>query len=163
MVIFGAFLVAYAAYSIATPANLRVLTGGWAISVVVGMVGGIIGGFTAFPGAAVVIWIGRRGLPTKESRAIVQPYIFAMQMVSLNLLAVQHPSTFNAAFWSLFAVTIVAVLPDTLMGLYIYKSLSEVYFRRVSFSLLGASGVAILTKGIGGLSIATVLLSVMTH
>jgi uncharacterized membrane protein YfcA len=163
MVIFGAFLVAYAAYSIATPANLSVLSGGWAISVLVGMAGGMIGGFTAFPGAAVVVWIGRRGLPKKESRAIVQPYIFAMQVVSLAMLAVQHPSTFDAAFWSLFVMAIVAVLPGTLLGVCIYRSLSDVNFRRVSFSLLGTSGVAILTKGIGGLSVASGLLSVIAY
>ncbi|WP_107148940.1 sulfite exporter TauE/SafE family protein [Trinickia symbiotica] len=163
MVIFGAFLVAYAAYSMATPANPRKLTGGWALAALVGMAGGVIGGFTAFPGAAVVVWIGRLGLPKKESRAIVQPYIFAMQMVSLAMLTVQHSSTFSATFWSLFALTIVAVLPGTLLGVYIYKSLSDINFRRVSFSLLGTSGLAILTKGIGGLGIATGLLSMMSH
>jgi uncharacterized protein len=163
MVVFGAFLVAYAAYSMATSVNPRVMTGGWATSVLVGGVGGIIGGFTAFPGAAVVVWTGRCGLPKKASRAIVQPYIFAMQMVSLAMLGVQHPSTFNAAFWSLFAMTIVAVLPGTLLGVRIYKSLSDINFRRVSFSLLGTSGIAILTKGIGGLGIATALLPVMAH
>jgi len=163
MVIFGASLVAYAAYSIATPANGHALSGSWPISVLVGMAGGIIGGFTAFPGAAVVVWIGRRGFAKAESRAIVQPYIFAMQLVSLAMLAVQHPSTFNSGFWSLFAINIVVVLPGTLLGVYIYKSLSDVNFRRVSFSLLGTSGVAIFTKGVGGLSIATGLLSTMTH
>ena len=163
MAIFGAFLVVYAAYSIVTPANRRALTGGWAISVLVGMSGGIIGGFTAFPGAAVVVWVGRRGLPKEESRAIVQPYIFAMQFVSLALLAARQPATFNAGFWSLFAMTVVVVLPCTLLGVYIYKSLSDVNFRRISFSLLGTSGVAIFTKGVCGLGIATGLLSVMAH
>jgi uncharacterized protein len=163
MVIFGAFLVVYAAYSVFTRANQRALTGSWATSVLVGMSGGIIGGFTAFPGAAVVVWIGRRGLPKAESRAIVQPYIFAMQFVSLALLAARQPATFNAAFWSLFAMTVVIVLPCTLLGVYIYKSLSDVNFRRISFSLLGTSGVAIFTKGVGGLGIATGLLSVMAH
>src|ERR1700692_1732008 len=136
MVTFGAFLVAYAAYSIVAPANPRVTTSGnWAASVLVGMMGGIVGGFTAFPGAAVVLWAGRRGLPKEESRGIVQPYIFSMQALSLGMLAVQHPSTFNAAFSSLFAITVVVVLPCTLMGVYIYKSLSDVSFRRVCFSL----------------------------
>jgi uncharacterized protein len=163
MAIFGAFLVVYAVYSIVTPANRRALTGGWAISVLVGMSGGIIGGFTAFPGAAVVVWVGRRGLPKAESRAIVQPYIFAMQFVSLALLAAHQPATFNAGFWSLFALTVVVVLPCTLLGVYIYKSLSDVNFRRISFSLLGTSGVAIFTKGVGALGIATGLLSALAH
>jgi uncharacterized membrane protein YfcA len=164
MVTFGAFLVAYAAYSIITPAKPRVTTGGsWATSALVGMMGGVIGGFTAFPGAAVVLWVGRRGLPKEESRGIVQPYIFGMQVLSLGILAVQHPSTFNAGFWSLFAMTVTVVLPCTFLGVYIYKSLSDVNFRRVCFSLLGTSGIAILAKGIGGLSVVTGMVSAMAH
>lgn len=164
MVIFGAFLVAYASYSILTPVKPRMpATGSWATSALVGMTGGVIGGFTAFPGAAVVLWIGRRGLPKEDSRAIVQPYIFGMQVLSLGILAVQHPATFDRTFWSLFALSITVVLPGTLLGVYIYKSLSDVNFRRVCFSLLGTSGVAILTKGIGGLSMMGAIVSAMAH
>ncbi|WP_217497476.1 sulfite exporter TauE/SafE family protein [Trinickia violacea] len=157
MVCFGAFLITYAGYSIFRRPKQRPNTGGWPSSVLVGLLGGVIGGFTAFPGALVVIWIGRSGLPKEESRAIVQPYIFAMQLVSLCMLAVQHPSTFDARFWSLFATAVVIVLPSTLLGVRIYKSLSDMNFRRICFTLLGTSGCAIFSKGLGALGIGTAL------
>lgn len=166
MVTVGGFLVGYAAYSIFTQPGRRPITpdgDSWPASIVVGMIGGVIGGFTAFPGAAVVVWIGRRGLSKQQSRAVVQPFIFCMQMLSLCMLAVRHPSTFNHMFWSLFAVSLLVVLPGTLLGVAIYKSLSDINFRRVCFSLLGTSGLAIMSKGMLGLGIVAAIMSARAH
>ena len=153
MAIFGAFLVAYAAYSMLKPQTLRVTAkGGTLAGILVGATGGVIGGFTAFPGAAVVVWTGLRQLPKSDSRAIVQPYILAMQVLSISMLAVQHPETFGRAYWSLLLVTVPVVLPCTLLGVYIYRMLSDVNFRRVAYMLLGTSGVGLLAKAAGALS-----------
>jgi uncharacterized membrane protein YfcA len=52
MAIFGGFLIIYAAYSILKPQTMHVpFKGSWFAASLVGMVGGVIGGFTAFPGA----------------------------------------------------------------------------------------------------------------
>jgi uncharacterized membrane protein YfcA len=152
MAIFGAFLVLYAGYSIFKPEGLA-LKGAdqWPVSAAVGLSGGVIGGFTAFPGAAVVVWSGLRQLHKRESRSIVQPYIFSMQIFSLAILAVQHPETFGPAYWSLLALTLPVVLPGTLLGVRLYRSLSDVNFRRVTFMLLGTSGFGLLVKAAGPL------------
>jgi len=151
MAVFGAFLVAYAVYSMLKPAGLRIPdTGGWPILAAVGMAGGLIGGFTAFPGAAVVVWSGLRQLPKREARAIVQPYILAMQLLSLALLAINRPAMFGAAFWTLLALMLPVVLPGTLIGVRLYRSLSDINFRRVAFMLLGTSGAGLLAKGLSG-------------
>jgi len=72
MAIFGGFLIIYAGYSMLKPESLHVSArSSWAASSLVGMAGGVIGGFTAFPGAAVVVWSGLRRLPKSESRSIV--------------------------------------------------------------------------------------------
>jgi len=162
MIAFGTFLVAYATHSIFKSSVPRGTKGGWRSSVIVGAIGGIIGGFTAFPGAVVVLWIGRQGLSKRESRAIVQLYIFAMQLHALTMLAIKHPSTFDARFWRLFVVTVVFVLPGTFLGVRIYKSLSEINFRRVCFSLLGMSGLAILSKGVSASGISVVVQHLLT-
>jgi hypothetical protein len=152
MAIFGAFLVLYAGYSIFKPEGLKLKGANWwPASVAVGFSGGVIGGFTAFPGAPVVVWSGLRQLAKRESRSIVQPYIFAMQMVSLCLLAIQHPETFGRAYWSLLLITLPIVLPGTLLGVRLYRSLSDVNFRRVTFMLLGTSGFGLLVKAWGPL------------
>lgn len=153
MLIFGAFLVVYAAYSMLKPQTLKVNGKGSSLAgILVGAAGGVIGGFTAFPGAAVVVWTGLRQLPKSDSRAIVQPYILAMQVLSIAMLAVQHPETFGRAYWSLLLVTGPVVLPCTLFGVYIYRRLSDVNFRRVAYMLLGTSGVGLLAKAAGALS-----------
>jgi uncharacterized membrane protein YfcA len=150
---FGVFLVLYAAYSLLKPETLRVPnTGGWVVSSLVGAVGGVVGGFTAFPGAAVVVWSGLRHLPKSESRSIVQPYILALQLVALILLAVQHPETFSTTYWRLLLLTLPIVLPCTLIGVYIYRILSDINFRRVTFMLLGVSGAGLLLKAMPSLA-----------
>jgi uncharacterized membrane protein YfcA len=152
MATFGAFLVLYAAYSMFRPEGLRVGGRSWSASLLVGLSGGVIGGFTAFPGAAVVVWTGLQHLPKSESRAIVQPYILGLQILSLATLAIQHPETFGPTYWSLLLITLPVVLPFTLLGVYLYRLLSDVNFRRIAYVLLGTSGVGLLVKGIGALS-----------
>lgn len=152
MLVFGGFLVLYAAYSLARPHHIRAhVPGGWLASSLVGMSGGVIGGFTAFPGAAVVVWNGLRHTPKREGRAIVQPYIFVLQLVSLLLLALQKPQTFGSTFWMLVAITVPIVLPCTLLGVKLYHRLSDVNFRRVTFALLGVSGIGLLLKAANGI------------
>jgi len=154
MLLFGGFLVIYAVYSMLKPDSLHVgIKGGPASSGVVGFMGGVIGGFTAFPGAAVVVWSGLRQLPKTESRSIVQPYILGLQIVSLTLLAIQRPQTFGPTFWTLLAISVPVVLPGTLLGVNLYKSLSDINFRRVTFMLLGASGLGLLAKAVAALGL----------
>ena len=154
MAIFGAFLVTYAAYSLLKPDGVRVpARDGWFIASLVGAAGGVIGGFTAFPGAAVVVWCGLRHLPKSESRSIVQPYILGLQLLSLGMLAIQHPETFDGAYWRLLALMLPVVLPGTLLGVSLYKSLSDINFRRITFMLLGTSGLGLLAKAAGAIAI----------
>jgi uncharacterized membrane protein YfcA len=157
MAVFGSFLLVYAAYSMLKPERLHVpRTGGWPAASLVGMAGGVIGGFTAFPGATVVVWSGLRQLPKNESRSIVQPYILGLQLVSLGMLAVEHPETFSPTYWALLVITVPIVLPCTLLGVNLYKSLSDINFRRVTFMLLGTSGLGLLIKAAGAITLVAV-------
>jgi uncharacterized membrane protein YfcA len=162
--VFGGFLVIYAGYSMLKPQRLQVRRdAGWPAACVVGMIGGVIGGFTAFPGAAVVVWSGLRHLPKLEARSIVQPYILGLQVVSLVMLAMQRPETFDRTYWVLLAITVPVVLPCTLLGVTLYRSLSDVNFRRVTFMLLGASGVGLLVKAAGAVTLFANTASAATH
>jgi uncharacterized membrane protein YfcA len=147
MVAFGTLLVLYSIYSMLKPAGTK-LHGfdGPVTGALVGLIGGAIGGFTAFPGAAVVVWTGLRDLPKAQNRAIVQPYIIMSQVYSLALIGWLHPNYISHRFWLLLAITLPAVLPGTFGGVAIYRRISDVNFKRVSFFLLGLSGVALLLK-----------------
>jgi uncharacterized membrane protein YfcA len=157
MAVFGGFLIIYAAYSMLKPQGLHVERGtDWGTSALVGMIGGIIGGFTAFPGAAVVVWSGLRRLAKAESRSIVQPYILGLQLVSLAMLAIERPGTFSPTYWALLVITVPVVLPCTLLGVSLYKSLSDINFRRITFMLLGTSGLGLLIKSAGAITLVAV-------
>jgi uncharacterized membrane protein YfcA len=147
MTVFGSILVLYSLYSLFKPAALQ-LRGfdGPIASAIVGFIGSAFGGFTAFPGAAVVVWLGLRGVPKAQNRAIVQPYIIMSQIFSLILIAAQHAEYFNHRYWVLLLWTLPAVLPGTLSGVMLYRRISDVNFRRISFLLLGLSGAALLIR-----------------
>jgi uncharacterized protein len=164
MAIFGGFLIIYATYSMLKPESLHIgAKSSWLASSLVGLAGGVIGGFTAFPGATVVVWSGLRRLPKRESRSIVQPYILGMQLVSLAMLAVKHPETFDQTYWALLVITVPIVLPCTLLGVNLYKSLSDVNFRRVTFMLLGTSGLGLLIKAAGAITLFAVAATAAAH
>jgi uncharacterized protein len=147
MILFGVLLTAYSGYSIFKPAGLK-LKGfdGAASGIAVGAIGGTLGGFTAFPGSAVVVWTGLRDLAKSVTRSIVQPYILVLQSVSLATNAYLHPSVFGERFWTLLGICIPVVLPGTIGGVVLYRRISDVNFKRVSFFLLGLSGLGLLAK-----------------
>ena len=78
----------------------------------------------------------------------MQPYILGLQVVSLAILAVERPETFGPAFWILLAVAMPVVLPCTVFGVKLYRSLSDLNFRRVTFMLLGTYGCGLLIKAV---------------
>lgn len=150
LVALGGVLVIYSAYSLLKSESLHISPkAGWVAPSLVGAAGGIIGGFTAFPGAAVVLWSGLCGLPKRESRAIVQPYILGLQLVSIVLLAIEHPETFDKTYWTLLVITVPVVLPGTWLGVKLYRSVSDINFRRITLMLLGTSGLGLLVKAAG--------------
>jgi uncharacterized membrane protein YfcA len=149
MVVFGVILTAYSVYSLLKPSHLQMKDPGSAASgMTVGFIGGTVGGFTAFPGAAVVVWTGLRNLPKKMTRSIVQPYILALQVMSLATTAYAYPSIFGGRFWTLLAVTMPIVLPGTIGGVLLYRRISDINFKRISFILLGLSGAGLLLKAL---------------
>jgi uncharacterized membrane protein YfcA len=152
MLILGILITLYSLYSTFKPKDLIVQGfGGWPTGVVVGALGGAIGGFTAFPGLPVVLWVSLRDLAKAKARAIVQPFIVTLQLAALITNAIHHPHNFGKPFWIMLALTVPAVLPGTLTGLWIYHRISEVNFKRVVFILLLVTGVGLLLKGWGGL------------
>jgi uncharacterized membrane protein YfcA len=147
MLIFGSILLLYSLYSLFRPATFKINGGGSSIAgVIVGFLGGTLGGFTAFPGAAVVVWSSLRNIPKEKNRAIVQPYIVVGQIYSLSLLAWLHPNVFSHQYWILLAILVPAVLPGTATGVAIYKRISDINFKRITYFCLGLSGAVLLLK-----------------
>ena len=140
----GALLIAYGAFSImhskepvikATP--LR--------DAVVAALAGFVGGLTAFPGALMTIWCSLRGIDKTSQRAIYQPFILAMQMVtaaSLHVLGRAQVGAQNDLQFIVFAVAGAAI------GFAWFRRLSATQFRVALNVLLIVSGVGLFVAAI---------------
>jgi uncharacterized membrane protein YfcA len=144
----GVFLIMYSALVLLKPDGLRIRLSGWKPAMAVGAAGGIVGGFSAFPGSIPVVYLGLRGVSKTETRNISQPYILALQLISLGILALTRSSIFNMQFWLLWTLALPAVLLGTSTGLTLYRRSSEVNFRRAVLILLMVSGISLLAKAL---------------
>jgi uncharacterized membrane protein YfcA len=142
----GLFLIIYSVFVLLKPASLRITLFGWRPAVAVGVAGGIVGGFSAFPGSMPVVYLGLRDFSKAETRGITQPYILALQLVSLSILALTHSAIFDLQFWVLWGAALPAVLLGSLTGVALYRRMSEVNFRRAVLCLLIVSGLSLLLK-----------------
>ena len=142
----GLFLIIYSVFVLLKPASLRITLCGWRPAVAVGVAGGIVGGFSAFPGSMPVVYLGLRDFSKAETRGITQPYILALQLVSLSILALTHSTIFDLQFWLLWGAALPAVLLGSLTGVALYRRMSEVNFRRAVLCLLIVSGLSLLLK-----------------
>lgn len=144
----GVLLVAYATWSLMKPATLRLRPSAPSRrrSFLVGAAGGIVGGFSAFPGSALVVWNGLVGLGKEEGRALTQPFILWMQAVGLGLLLATRPQLFDHIFWSVLLATAPVALLGNLLGVAIYRRTGDVGYRTITLLALGVSGLGLLLK-----------------
>jgi hypothetical protein len=139
-VLFGAFLCAYSAYMLLRPkTHAFARAKGLAYEAAAGFLGGLVGGLTAMPGAIPTMWADLRGMPKDRQRGLVQPYIAAMQVAALLLLAAQHDlpkALAGTVAWNLAPLALGAAT-----GLALFGRVSDLVFRRALLCTLLASGV----------------------
>lgn len=152
LAVFGTFLIGYASYGLLKPVTWRIppRADWWGTSVLVGATGGFVGGFTAFPGSALVVWNGLRGTSGDVSRSLTQPYIMFMQVIGLALMVGTRPALFDGAFFLLFAALVPVSLLGSALGTTIYKRYAQLNYRRLCLLLLGISGLSLLGKSLWG-------------
>lgn len=144
----GLLLMGYSAWSLLKPSALRLrdpTPARWR-SFLVGAAGGVVGGFSAFPGSALVIWNGLSGIGKEEGRALTQPFILWMQVVGLALVTATRPRLFDGAFWAVFAAALPAALLGNALGVAIYRRTGDVGYRRITFVALGLTGCGLVAK-----------------
>lgn len=147
----GALLLAWCALMSVRRAPLTVRASP-ARDLVAGALGGVTGGFAAFPGAIAVPYLGLRGWSKERQRAAYQPYILAMQCASLGSLAVMNgaarietgPSDIG---WLIVAA--LAALGGSRLGIARFRTLSDQRFGQWVLALLAVSGVALLYRAWG--------------
>lgn len=144
----GVMLILYSAYSLFKPAALvlNIRQPRSVHSFLVGAVGGVVGGVSAFPGSALVVWNGLLGVTKAKSRALTQPYIIFMQIVGLWMTLWFYPKAFDPRFWTLLMFALPIALLGTHVGVQIYKKTGDIGYRKFTFIALGVSGLGLLMK-----------------
>jgi len=140
----GVLLIVYAVAMVTRrPVTLRVQHP--ALDGFAGFLDGITGGIAAFPGAPVTIWCGLKGWSKERQRGLFQPFILVLQLAALALLASGLVPAPNPAEVGVAAfVGLPAMLLGTMLGLTLFRRLSDRQFSKVLNLFLVASGIALL-------------------
>jgi uncharacterized membrane protein YfcA len=145
----GLLLVGYASWSLLQPVRARpALARHWALRLGVGSIGGVVGGFSAFPGAALVVWNSLSGVAKEPGRAAVQVYILFMQVVALALLVATRPGSFDAAFFAVLTAAAPAALVGNRTGIALYRRTGDRGYRQLTLLALGAVGCGLTFKAL---------------
>jgi uncharacterized membrane protein YfcA len=140
--VFGAALLAYSTYLLLRR-PVTIARRGAVGDFLVGSLGGLTGPLAAFPGAFVTIWCGLQGLDKVESRAIFQPYILIMQLLTLAAMiwaGSPYPVDLGLALYVLPGIA------GAWVGLRIFKQLTDAQFQRLITIGLMVSGLALVLK-----------------
>jgi uncharacterized membrane protein YfcA len=119
----------------------RTLTGDFGV----GLLGGVVGGVSAAPGTVMVIWANLLGLNKEAQRATVQPYILAMQLLSL-LLFVIRGGVFSGCLLILWVSSFTVILITTRVGVLVFRKLSNRRYNFLVVIMLALSGLTLLIK-----------------
>ncbi len=142
----GFIIVAYATYSfIAKPKSLPSALTMKAL-LFAGFCGGVIGGFTAAPGCAIVIWAGVSGITKQKQRAIFQPFIICVQLFTIYE-QLGKPGAISAPLFVYAMLLCLFVVPANQYGVSIFKKITDISFNRIVQILLAGMGFALINKG----------------
>jgi len=141
----GVFLAAYGCYVLMRRAN-RVVRGNAWLDAATGALGGITGGLAGFPGSFVTIWCSMRGWDKLRQRAVYQPYILVMQLLTIACLQWQAPARMSVTQDLHF---VPFALLGAIGGLALFRRMSNQQFHGAVSLLLVASGIGLLVRALG--------------
>jgi uncharacterized membrane protein YfcA len=138
----GVFLIVYAAVMLALGAAPPLLWGGKAADAFIGWTGGVMGGIAGLTGAVPTIWCALRGWSRDDQRGAMQPFNFALQIAAVATYGYQGLLTREVGL--LFALALPAMVVGVAAGVALYRSIDDVWFRRIVLWLLLVSGITLV-------------------
>lgn len=127
----------------------RIAAGGRIGDGMAGVVGGIMGGIGGFAGTIPTLWCTLRGFDKDTQRSVIQNFNLATLMVTMATYV--STGIVNREMLPMFAIVAPAILIPSLIGSRMYIGIPETAFRRLVFSLLTASGIALLASSLPAL------------
>lgn len=138
----GLFLIAYTLFRLMVLPSLKLTSAGRAGDALVGIGGGILGGFAAIPGPLTTVWCGLRGWSKDEQRAVYQPFNQTIILLAFAGYASQGLVTSELGLLAFYCVP--AALAGMALGMAGYRRISEAQFQRIVLWLLLTSGVMLV-------------------
>lgn len=112
--------------------------------VVIGFGGGVLGGLAGLSGALPAMWCALRPWPRHETRAVLQPYNFAVLLISATMLAFRGVYTVQMVPALVTAVVVAGVAAQA--GIAVFRRLSDTSFRWLLICMMFLSGIALLVR-----------------
>jgi uncharacterized protein len=137
----GVVLIVFSIYSLARP-TLPAVRGGVIADGVVGLIAGTFSGSTGLAGIPVIVWASLRRWSKDDQRAVFQPVVVAVFVMTLIWLG--GSGIVTAETVRLFWIGLPAAVIGTWLGLKLYGRLDEASFRMVVLVLLLVSGITLL-------------------
>ncbi len=145
----GSFLIAYSLYQLLQRRSFAIgQWGGKLADGVIGLGGGVLGGFAGLSGPLPLIWLQLRGGPSDRQRATYQPFnLVVLAMASVGM-ALSRQVTIPVLTMAL--ICFPATFIGALLGARAYVRVSPQTFQRVVLGLLLVSGCVLLASSLGG-------------
>ena len=140
--VLGAIVTCYGAHLLLRRQIRPVRSTAWR-DALVAAVGGLMGGLSSAPGLAVTIWCSMRGLDKVQQRAVYQPFILTMQLVTVACLASTAVPQADALHYASF---VPFALMGAVGGFALYRRMSLRQFHAAVSLLLIVSGTGLLTR-----------------
>jgi uncharacterized membrane protein YfcA len=140
----GLFVTIYGCYAVLRR-QMRIVRGDAWGDAIAGALGGLTGGLASLPGMLVTIWCSMRGWDKRQQRAVYQPYILIMQIVTILCLQWQAPVDMHAAQDLRF---VPFALLGAVGGFAAFERMTNKQFHVVVSALLVVSGVGLLSRAV---------------
>ena len=137
----GLFLIGYGGIVLLRRETHIVRGGNWTGAFAAAF-GGLAGGLAGLPGASVTIWCSMRGWDKQQQRAVYQPYILAMQLLTIACLHWQAPNAQSAHDLAFVPFALFGAIG----GFALYQRMNSKQFHIATSALLLFSGIGLLVR-----------------
>lgn len=110
-----------------------------------GVLSGVVGGAVGTPGPPAIVYMAAQGWSARTIKANLQAFLVVNQLVIL--VGYWWAGLLTPEVWRLAAVFMLPALAGLLAGMHLFDRVNAVRFRRIVFTILLASGVALLLRG----------------